>query len=119
MMEYSYTIIDSDVSSNLRLQTYLDEYGDFLYLGQAQNSADGLNSILKHLPDVVFIHLNDKALDYFQMITELYQYVKNIPVLIGFSNSARSTLTKPSRIISLIIGSSPTMNLIFGRLLCV
>ena len=56
-MEYSYTIIDSNVSSNLQLQTYLDEYGDFLYLGQARNSADGLNSILKHLPDVVFIHL--------------------------------------------------------------
>ena len=86
-MEYSYTIIDSDVSSNLRLQTYLDEYGDFLYLGQANNSADGLNSILKHLPDVVFIHLNDKALEYFQMIRELYQYVKEIPVLIGFSRS--------------------------------
>ena len=87
MMEYSYTIIDSDVSSNLRLQTYLEEYGDFLYLGQAKNSSDGLNSILKHLPDVVFIHLNDKALEYFQMITELYQYVKEIPVLIGFSRS--------------------------------
>ena len=87
MMEYSYTIIDSDVSSNLKLQAYLEEYGDFLYLGQARNSADGLNSILKHLPDVVFIHLNDRAFDYFQMITELYQYVKNIPLLIGISHS--------------------------------
>lgn len=86
-MEYSYTVIDSNVSSNLKLQTYLDEYGDFLYLGHARNSQDGLNTILKHLPDIVFIHLNDGALDYFHMITELYQYVKKIPVLIGISNS--------------------------------
>ena len=82
-MQYTYTIIDSDVSSNLRLQGHLDEYGDFLYLGQARNSADGLNSILKHLPDIVFIHLNDRSLEYFQMINELYQYLKDIPVLIG------------------------------------
>ena len=86
-MQYTYTIIDSDVSSNLRLQGHLDEYGDFLYLGQARNSADGLNSILKHLPDIVFIHLNDRSLEYFQMINELYQYVKDIPVLIGISHS--------------------------------
>lgn len=86
-MEYSYTVIDSNVSSNLQLQTYLEEYGDFHFLGQAENSSDGLNSILKHLPDIVFIHLNDRALDYFHMIKELYQYVKDIPVLIGISHS--------------------------------
>ncbi len=86
-MEYTYTIIDSDVTSNLQLQTYLDEYGDFLYLGQARCAADGLNSILKHLPDIVFVHLNERAFEYFQMITELYQYVKDIPVLIGISKS--------------------------------
>lgn len=86
-MEYSYTIIDSNISSNLQLQAHLDEYGEFLYLGQACNGEEGLNSILKHLPDVVFIHLNDHALEYFQMIRELYQYIKDIPVLIGISES--------------------------------
>jgi DNA-binding LytR/AlgR family response regulator len=65
----------------------LSEYGDFHYLGQACNSEEGLNYILKHLPDVVFINLNEKALEYFQMITELYQYVKEIPILIGISDS--------------------------------
>ncbi|MGB5236619.1 MAG: LytTR family transcriptional regulator DNA-binding domain-containing protein [Flavobacteriaceae bacterium] len=88
-MELSYTVIDSNLSSNLELQNHLGEYGDFHYLGRASTSKEGLNNILKHLPDIVFIHLNDKALDYFQMITELYQYVKDIPILIGISNSER------------------------------
>ncbi|MEN8789741.1 MAG: LytTR family transcriptional regulator DNA-binding domain-containing protein, partial [Flavobacteriaceae bacterium] len=88
-MEYSYTVIDSNMNSNLQLQSYLGEYGDFIYLGGAADSKEGMNTILKHLPDIVFVHLNDKAVDYFQMITELYQYVKEIPILIGISNSER------------------------------
>ncbi|WP_019669498.1 LytR/AlgR family response regulator transcription factor [Eudoraea adriatica] len=86
-MEYSYTIIDSDATSNLQLQHYLEDYGDFVCSGEARNCSDGLNAILKYTPDVVFINLNDKAFEYFQMVTELYQYVKNIPILIGISRS--------------------------------
>ena len=86
-MEYSYTIIDSDATSNLQLQHYLEDYGDFVCSGEARNCSDGLNAILKYSPDVVFINLNDKAFEYFHMVTELYQYVKNIPILIGISRS--------------------------------
>jgi len=86
-MEYTYTIIDSDAASNLQLQHYLEEYGDFVCMGHARNGGDGLNSILKHLPDIVFVNLNDKAFEYFQMFTELYQYVKDLPILIGISQS--------------------------------
>jgi len=86
-MEYSYGIIDSDATSNLQLQHYLEDYGDFVCTSQARNCEDGLNAILKYSPDVVFINLNDKAFEYFHMVTELYQYVKNIPILIGISKS--------------------------------
>ncbi len=86
-MEYSYTIIDSDATSNLQLQHYLEDYGDFVCSGEARNCSDGLNAILKYTPDVVFINLNDKAFEYFHMVAELYQYVKNIPILIGISRS--------------------------------
>ena len=64
-MEYSYTIIDSDATSNLQLQHYLEDYGDFVCTSQARNCEDGLNAILKYTPDVVFINLNDKAFEYF------------------------------------------------------
>ena len=86
-MEYTYTIIDADAGHNLQLQLFLEEYGDFACSGLAKNSTEGLNTILKHLPDVVFVNLNDKATEYFQMVTELYRYVEKIPVLIGISKS--------------------------------
>lgn len=86
-MEYSYTILDSDATTNLQLQHYLEEYDDFTCTGLAKNSIDGLNNILRKMPDIVFIHLNDKADEYFHMIMEMHQYVKEIPVFIGFATS--------------------------------
>ncbi len=84
-MEYSYTIIDSEATSKLQLQHYLEDYGEFLCLGEARDSDEGLNLILKFTPDIVFINLNEQAHDYFGMVSELYQYLKSIPLIIGIS----------------------------------
>lgn len=80
-----YTIIDSDATSNLQLQHYLGEYGDFTCAALAKDSNDGINSILKYSPNIVFINLNDKAHEYFQMVMELHQYIKELPIIIGIS----------------------------------
>jgi len=84
-MDYTYAIIDSDATSNLQLQHYLEDYGDFQCVALARNGTDGLNTILKHIPDLVFVNLNDKAFEYFHMITQLHQYVKELPLVIGIS----------------------------------
>ncbi|MGB5171459.1 MAG: LytTR family DNA-binding domain-containing protein [Eudoraea sp.] len=84
-LEYTYTIIDSEATSKLQLQHYLEDYGDFMCLGEAKGSDEGLNLILKFSPDIVFINLNDQASDYFRMVSELYQYIKSIPLIIGIS----------------------------------
>lgn len=86
-MEYSYLIIDSDAASNLQLQHMLEEYGEFYCLDVAKDTTKGINSILKFSPDLVFINLNGNAHKYFQMVAELYQYIQNIPVIIGISKS--------------------------------
>lgn len=86
-MEYTYSILDSDATSNLQLQHYLEEYGDFCLVSNAKSSSEGLDTILKFSPDVVFINLNDRAYEYFQMVTELFQYVKELPILIGISRT--------------------------------
>lgn len=88
-MEYTYTIIDSDATSNLQLQHYLEEYGDFTCASIARNSDEGLNSILKFSPDIVFVNLNDKASEYFQMAMELNAYITNLPLIIGVSKTKR------------------------------
>ncbi len=86
-MDFNYSIIDSDATSNLQLQHFLEEYGDFSCSSLAKNSNDGLNAILKYSPDVVFVNLNENAPEYFQMVIELHQYVKKIPIIIGISKT--------------------------------
>lgn len=86
-LDYTYTILDSDAISNLQLQHFLEEYGDFTCSALAKNSTEGINSILKHAPDVVFINLNENSHEYFQMVIELHQYVNSLPVIIGISKS--------------------------------
>jgi len=86
-MEYNYMIIDSDATSNLQLQHMLEEYGEFYCSDIVRDATDGVNSILKFSPDLVFINLNDNAHQYFQMVAELYQYIPDIPVMIGVSKS--------------------------------
>jgi DNA-binding LytR/AlgR family response regulator len=86
-LEYSYLIIDSDAISNLQLNAFLEDYGDFNCLGLAKSTEEGINSILKFNPNIVFINLNNEARNLFQMVMELHQYITDMPVLIGLSKS--------------------------------
>ncbi len=86
-MEYSYTIIDSDAASKLQLQSFLEEYGSFACTGFSKTADEGLNHILKYSPDIVFVHLNNQAPCLFQMVTELHQYVSNLPIFIGIAKT--------------------------------
>jgi DNA-binding LytR/AlgR family response regulator len=86
-MNYTFSVIDSDATSNLQLQTHLQDYGDFQCADMAHNPIDGLNKILKHVPDVVFVHLNNFAWDNLNMISELHQFMPQLPTLIGYSKS--------------------------------
>ncbi|MEH6679977.1 MAG: LytTR family DNA-binding domain-containing protein [Sediminicola sp.] len=84
-MEYTYIVIDSEAVSHLQLEHYLEEYGEFNCSALAKNSSEGLNHILKFNPDIVFVNLNDVASEYFQMVMELHQYIKQLPLIIGIS----------------------------------
>ncbi|MGB5273479.1 MAG: LytTR family DNA-binding domain-containing protein, partial [Flavobacteriaceae bacterium] len=86
-MEYTYLIIDSDATSNLQLRHFLEDYGDFECVQHSRDSDEGLNAILKYSPDLVFINLNEQAYEYFHMVSDLHQYVKDIPLIIGISQS--------------------------------
>lgn len=87
-MSYVYAIIDSQVSTCLKLKTHLSNYNDFELRTMVHNHNDGVNMILKYLPDIVFINLTkDDASDYFNMLSELYQYTNKVPILIGYSET--------------------------------
>tara|TARA_R110002050_G_scaffold46267_3_gene108872 strand:+ start:2693 stop:3424 length:732 start_codon:yes stop_codon:yes gene_type:complete len=86
-LNYTYTIIDSDAVSNLQLHAFLDEYGDFECINTTNNPSDGLNDILKYSPDIVFINLNNDYASVFLMITEIHQYMNQLPILIGIATT--------------------------------
>ncbi len=86
-MEYAYAIIDTNAASNLQLQMQLQEYGDFFHTGTASTPEDGLNLILKELPDVVIVNFSQNASLLFQMVMQLHQYVEKLPLLIAVSKS--------------------------------
>lgn len=86
-MDYSYTIIDENATASLQLQAQLQDYPDFYCAGISSNTDDGLNEILKFLPDVVIINLGEEASECFQMVAELYQYLQKIPLLIAASKT--------------------------------
>ncbi|TAI49038.1 LytR/AlgR family response regulator transcription factor [Flagellimonas allohymeniacidonis] len=86
-MDYSYAIIDSDATSRLQLQVYLEEYEELVCAGSAHGPTEGLNTILKFGPDVVLINLNEDSVSYFQMVSELNHYMGALPLIIGYSNS--------------------------------
>ena len=86
-MEFSYAIIDNDAASNLQLQLQLQEYGDLYHTGTAINADDGLNLILKNLPDLVIVNLSQEASLLFQMVMQLHQYMDKTPLLIAVSKT--------------------------------
>ena len=87
-MSYSYAIIDSQVPSCLKLKTHMSDYNDFELNIVVHDHYDGMSMILKYLPDVVFVNLTrNDASDCIKMISELHQYIRKIPIFIGYSET--------------------------------
>ena len=85
-MDYTYTIIDANATTCLQLQSHLQEYPDFFCSATSANTNEGLNQILKTLPDVVFLNLSKIGAEGFQMLTELHQYLQKIPLFVAVSS---------------------------------
>ena len=55
--------------------------------GRCIDGKESLNEILKYEPNIVFINLDDKAMEHFGMVKELHRYVQELPILIGISKT--------------------------------
>lgn len=86
-MAYSYLIIDSSIGPKLQLQNLLEDHDEFYCTSIATNLQEGLNGILKHGPDVVFVYLNHDADATFSMVMEIHQYLDVIPKFIAISKT--------------------------------
>ena len=84
-MNYSYIIIDDDHESVLKTKAVADSFSELTFVASACNYDDGLNLILEHTPQIVFLEIDpaDKSSNLsFALLNELYRYLKAIPKII-------------------------------------
>lgn len=89
-MNYSYIIIDDNQESVLKTKAIADSFSELDFVASANNYDDGLNLILEHNPQLVFLEIDpaDKASNLsLLLINELHRYLKVIPKIIITTSS--------------------------------
>lgn len=84
-MSYSYVVISDDQLDVLKIQTLSENFQGFHLLASAKNYADGLNIVLEHQPDLVFLEIDPrdkKSKLSLSLINEFYRYLKEVPKII-------------------------------------
>jgi DNA-binding LytR/AlgR family response regulator len=84
----SYFILEKDNDTVRQIGNILEEYPDFICIGITEDYEDGMNSILKDNPDVVFINVdvgNIGDSDVFSYCKEIDQHTVKKPLYIALS----------------------------------
>jgi DNA-binding LytR/AlgR family response regulator len=84
-MNYSYIVIDDDQESVSKTKAIADSFSELTFVASANNYTDGLNLILEHTPQLVFLEIdpaNAASNLSLTLINELYRYLKVIPKII-------------------------------------
>ena len=88
-MQNSYIILDDDAKSVLKIQSVMDHFSNFTFIAAANSYDEGLNLILKHRPQFVFLEINphNKSSKLsLLLINELHRYLKIVPKIIAISH---------------------------------
>ena len=66
-MNYSYIIIDDDQESVLKTKAIADGFSELSFVAVASNYEEGLNLILEHTPNLIFLEIDpaDKNIHHF------------------------------------------------------
>ncbi len=84
-MNYSYVIIDDSPESVMETKAVAEGFSELTFVGSANNYEEGLNLILEHNPQLVFLEIdpkNKKSNLSLALINELYRYLNVIPKII-------------------------------------
>ncbi|MBC5840312.1 MAG: LytTR family DNA-binding domain-containing protein [Flavobacteriaceae bacterium] len=84
-MNHLYIIIDDNQESVLKTKAIADSFSELQFLASANNYDEGLNLILEHSPQLIFLEIDpsDKKSNLsLRLISELHRYLKVIPKII-------------------------------------
>ncbi|MEP2936675.1 MAG: LytTR family DNA-binding domain-containing protein [Gilvibacter sp.] len=82
-----YFVIEKDPQTVASIKSVIDEFIDMRYIGVSHDFDEALNTVLKTSPDLIFINIDAKGLNAFELIREIKQYAKNNPTFVVLSES--------------------------------
>ena len=89
-VQFSYIIIDSS-GQGASIKAMVDHFEDYLCMGISDNDADGVNKILELKPNMIFLSIGTSAKNdapSFSVVSELNEYMEELPSIIAVSDSA-------------------------------
>ena len=57
-MNYTYIVLDDDAESVIKIKKMASKFSELNFIASANNCTDGLNLILKHTPDLIFLEID-------------------------------------------------------------
>ncbi|WDF63309.1 LytR/AlgR family response regulator transcription factor [Flavobacterium sp. KACC 22763] len=90
MKKYSYIIIDDDAESILKTQTAASGFSELSFTASASNFQEGLELVLEHKPDLIFLEIESKNPSShlsLTFISELHRFFQEIPKIIITTNT--------------------------------
>lgn len=90
MKKYSYIIIDDGAESILKTQTTASGFSELSFKASASNFQEGLELVLEHKPDLVFLEIEPENLLSslsLNFISELHRFFQEIPKIIITTNT--------------------------------
>lgn len=90
MKNFTFVIIDDDQKNGLKTRTIAESFPNLRFLASANCYNDGIDCILEHNPDVVFLEIDPLDKDSnlsLNLINELHRYLTVIPKIIVTTNN--------------------------------
>lgn len=87
----NYFIIENETSVIDRIKKVLDEFPEFNCVGGSSHFDEAMNTILKVMPSLIFINIDSKNYNPFDLVNELNQYIKSDTEFIAISSSKEKT----------------------------
>ena len=84
-MNYTYIILDDDPESVIKIKKMASEFSELNFIAAADNCSEGLNLILKHIPDLIFLEIDPKDKNSglsLNLLNGLLMYLKEMPKIV-------------------------------------
>ena len=88
-MQFSFVLIDESENSTITLEA-IKNYEAFLCVAICSSKEEGIKKVLELKPNIVFLSLGSTSTsqsNYFSLISELHEYLIDLPSIIVLSNS--------------------------------